>query len=61
MLTRYFVYFQVTGKEPSFKLMAAKDLDTAEVIAMDIAVRDEVSLIGVTVAPDRFQHGEAEP
>ena len=60
-MTKWFAWFQavkssqeVEGTAPVFRLIAADDLDTAVVIARELAERDKVSFIGVTIAPEKF-------
>lgn len=54
-MTKWFAYFRDKGKEAHFKLIASKALSTAEMMAVELAVRDKMELIGLIVAPQSFQ------
>lgn len=54
-MTKWFAWFQAAeGVQPVFRLLAAEGLDTAVMIASDLAKRDKVLLIGVIVASEQF-------
>ena len=54
-MTRWFAWFQEgEGIEPSFRVLSAKDLYKAEMVANDLAYRDKVELIGVITASEEF-------
>lgn len=54
-MTKWFAYFRDKRKEPHFRLVASRDLGTAEIMAEELAVRDKIKCIGVIVAPELFQ------
>ncbi|KKN33638.1 hypothetical protein LCGC14_0801760 [marine sediment metagenome] len=54
-MTKWFAYFRDKSKLPHFKLITAKDLTVAEMMASELAVRNKSECIGVIVAPQLFQ------
>ena len=54
-MTKWFAYFRDKGKSPHFRLIVSKDLPTAELIATELAARNEIECSGVIVAPELFQ------
>lgn len=59
-MTRWFAWFQKgEGIEPFFRVLDAKDLHKAEMIAGDLAYRDKVELIGIIVASEQFNATES--
>lgn len=54
-MTKWFAYYRDKGKTPHFKLIASKDLTTAEMMAGELATRNKSECIGVIVAPQAFQ------
>lgn len=59
-MTKWFAWFQAAKTlPPVFKVIAARDLDTAIMIARELAGRDKVELIGVIVASEQFNPPEA--
>ena len=53
-MTKWFGCFKDEGKSTHFKLIASRDLPTAEMMAEELAIRDKNECIGVIVAPRRF-------
>ncbi len=54
-MTRWFAWFQAgEGIEPCFRVLLAKDINKAAMMANDLAYRDKVELIGVIVASEEF-------
>ncbi len=56
-MTKWFAYFR-DKKTPYFKLVAAKDINTAEMMAIELACRDKIECIGVIIAPQIYQGAE---
>ena len=50
-MTKWFAYFKDKGKSVHFKLVAAKDISTAEIMAEELAVRNKNECVGVIIAP----------
>ncbi len=54
-MSRWFAWFQVKeGAEPFFKVLIADNLNTAEMMATDMAGRDKVILVGIIGASAQF-------
>lgn len=53
-MTKWFAYFQDKGKTVHFRLITSKDLPTAEIMAEELAIRNESEFVGVIIAPLSF-------
>lgn len=53
-MTKWFAYFRDKDKSPHFKLVAARGLSVAEMMAEELAVRNKSECIGIIVAPLSF-------
>ena len=61
IMTRWFAWFQVNDRtEASFRVIIADNLNTAEMMATDLATRDKVILIGIIVASEQFNPVEKD-
>ena len=57
-MTKWFAWFQFKDLEPICRVLAAKDLKVATMMAQDLADRDKVELLGVIVASEQFNPPE---
>ena len=57
-MTKWFAWFRENDKIPHFMLIAAMDIQTAEMMAYDIASRESIQLIGVVGASSLMQESE---
>ena len=58
-MTRWFAWFQAgEGIEPVFRVLIADNINTAEMMATDLAIRDKVILIGIITASEQFNKEE---
>ena len=54
-MTRWFAWFQASENSVAyFRVLIADNLNTAEMMATDLATRNKVILIGVIVASEQF-------
>ncbi len=53
-MTRWFAWFQDNDDRKYFRIVAAEALDIAIFIAADLALREQVTLIGVISAEDSY-------
>lgn len=54
-MTKWFAYYKDKRKTPYFKLIASKDLPTAEMMAVELAVRNKSECVGIIIAPLSLQ------
>ena len=58
-MTKWFAWYQTEETlPPAFRVIAARDLDIAIMIARELAGRDKVELIGVIIASEQFNTPE---
>lgn len=58
-MTKWFAWFKENDKIPHFRLLAAMDIQTAEMMAHDIASRESIQSIGIVGASSLMQESDA--
>ena len=54
-MTRWFAWFQADeNSAPYFRVLIADNINTAEMMATDLATRDKVILTGIIIASEQF-------
>lgn len=57
-MTRWTAWFEDEGGLPTFRVMIAANMETAEMMANDLASRNKIKVIGIIVASEQFNPKE---